>query len=44
MPRQVAGFVVCKEDDGYKGSAKGRQVDTKKLIGIVEAFLDLGYD
>jgi len=22
-PRQVAGFFVCKEDEGYKGVSKG---------------------
>jgi len=38
------GFFVCKEDEGDRGSAKGRQVDTKRLTGILVIFLDLEYD
>ena len=43
-PRPAAGFFVCKEDDGYRESAKGEQVDTKRLTLILVKFLDLGYD
>jgi hypothetical protein len=38
------GFFDCKENNGYRGSAKGGQVDRKRLTSIVVVFLDLGYD
>jgi len=41
-PRPVAGFFVCKVDDGYRKSAKWRLVDRKRLTGILAVlFVDL---
>ena len=43
-PHHVAGFFVCKEDDGYRGSAKGAGRYKKAYTNCRVVFCRFGKD